>query len=261
VAGPFKIESKPYTIIAKGKPPTDRKLVAWWKFDEAQGSSASDSSGSNLVGELLGDPNWQPSGGKFGGALNLDGDGDYVETNYKTDLPVWTIAVWVNSPAVPVSAGPNGPIHREKNFQINWDHQTDDFRGAAGVQIGGQWYAASFEDLEANTWYHLAATYDGESLNAYKDGVLIMKNSNPSGNPDAEEETLKLGRHTMWTEYFGGTIDDVRIYNYALSDAEIAAIYAGKELGGDRSRIPVLVIAIIAIAAGGLAIHRKKATN
>ena len=272
MAGPFKIETKPHTITVEGKAlvttvedrtPTagkkaDRKLVARWKFDETEGSNAGDSSGNNLVGTLVGDPQWQPSGGKFGGALVLDGEGDYVETNYATDLPVWTIAVWVNSPAAPISAGPNGPIHRDKNYQINWDHQSEDFRGAAGTQIGDQWYAASFEKLEANKWYHLAATCDGESLKAYKDGVLITTNSAPSGNPDAENETLKLGRHSVWTEYFSGTIDDVRIYNYALSGVDIAAIYAGKELGKGRSWIIISIIVILAVAAGGFAILRKQ---
>ena len=274
MAGPFKFESKPYTITVEGKSQiaavedtpaapekSDRKLVAWWKFDETEGSSAGDSSGNNLVGTLVGNPQWQPSGGKFGGALELDGDGDYVETGYATDLPVWTIAVWVNSPTAPISAGPNGPVHRDNNYQINWDHQSDDFRGAAGTQVGGAWYASSFGELQTNTWYHLAATYDGENLKAYKDSVLITNNSVPSGNPDAENETLKLGRHSVWMEYFGGTIDDVRIYNYALLEADIAAIYAGKELGKGRNWIPVLVIVVIAAVAAGLAIYIKKATT
>jgi hypothetical protein len=91
--------------------------------------------------------------------------------------------------------------------------------------VGGRWHAASFGELQANTWYHLAATYDEENLKAYKDGVLITNNSAPSGKPEAESGTLKFGRNLEWTEYFGGTIDDVRIYNYALSEGEITALY------------------------------------
>jgi len=204
---------------------TTGKLVGWWKFDETEGGNASDSSSSNNVGKLSGNPQWRPSAGKIGGALKLDGVDDYVETDYAADLPVWTVAVWVNSPAAPTSAGPSGPVHREKNYQINWNHVMDDFRGAAGTQVGGVWHAASFRELQANTWYHLVATYDGDNLKAYKDGVLITNNSAPSGNPDAENETLKLGRHAVSSDYFGGTIDDVRIYNYALSEGKITALY------------------------------------
>ena len=222
-------------------------LIACWKLDEAEGSSAADSSGNNLEATLVGNPQWLPSGGKFGGALKLDGVDDFVETNYATDLPVWTVAVWVNSPAVPSKEVPGGPVHRNKNYQINWNHSEDDFRGTAGVQVGGTWHAASFGDLQANTWYHLAATYDGEDFKSYKNGVLITNNSTPSGDPDSENTTLKLGRHSLYGDYFGGTIDDARIYNYALSQADIAKIFTGKELGKGGNR--TLILAIVAAVA------------
>jgi len=201
------------------------KQVGWWKLDETSGETAEDSAGNN-DGRLVGDPQWQPTGGKVGGALEFDGVDDYVETNYATDLSAWTVAVWVNSPAAPSSVWPSGgPVHREKNYQFNWNHGDETYRGAAAMQVGGIWYAAKYMPLSAKTWYHLAATYDGENLKAYKDGVLITNNSAPSGTPDAESATLKFGKHSASSDYFGGTIDDVRIYNYALSEGEIKTIY------------------------------------
>ncbi|MGD2095119.1 MAG: sugar-binding protein, partial [Phycisphaerales bacterium] len=199
-------------------------MVGWWKFDESEGWRASDSSGNNLTGTLKGDPQWQPSGGVIGGALKLDGEDDYVEIEYNTDLPVWTIAVWAKSPEAPTSEMPTCPITREKNYQINWDHAHDAFRGAAGVSVGGEWYAASFGDLEPNIWYHLAATYDGENLKAYKDGVLTDDNSAPSGMPQMEGETLKLGKNAIYDLYFKGAIDDARVYSYALDEGQIKKI-------------------------------------
>jgi hypothetical protein len=260
LAGPFKYSSKPYTIAT----PTItsialNSLVACWQLDETEGSTAADSSGNNLEGTLVGDPQWLPSGGKFGGALKLDGVDDFVETNYATDLPTWTISVWVNSPAVPSSEVPSGPIHRDKNYHINWNHTDDNFRGSAGLMAGGTWYPASFGDLQANTWYHLAATYDGEEFNAYKDGVLITNNSDPSGDPETESTTLKLGRHSLYGDHFAGSIDDARIYNYALSQVEIAALYTGKELSTPGNRITLVVIVVIAVAAAGLVIYKLKA--
>jgi hypothetical protein len=262
LAGPFKVDSKPYTTTIPTAISTAlHTLIARWKLDETEGNSAADSSGNNLIGTLVGDPQRLPSGGKFGGALKLDGVDDYVETNYSTDLTTWTIAVWVSSPAVPSSEVPTGPVHRNKNYHINWNHSFEDFRGAAGVQVASTWYAASFGDLQANTWYHLAATYDGEEFKAYKNGILITNNSTPSGDPDSESTTLKLGRHSLYGDHFAGIIDDVRIYNYALSQTEIAKIFAGKKLGKGENLIPVLVIVVIAIAAAGLASRRKKATT
>ncbi|MDI9432844.1 MAG: sugar-binding protein [Planctomycetota bacterium] len=202
-------------------------LVAWWKLDESSGDEARDASGNERTGRLEGGPTWQPTGGKIGGALMFDGQDDYVDTGYNTDSPTWTIAVWVKSPSVPSGDKQTGPVHREKNYQINWDHMDDPFRGAAGVYVNAQWHAASFGPLEEDTWYHLAATYDGETLRVYKNGVFVTENADPSGVPDHEEETLKLGCHALTLAGFAGTVDEVRLYNYALESPEIARL-AGK---------------------------------
>jgi len=63
----------------------------------------------------------------------------------------------------------------------------------------------------------------------------------------------------LYGDHFGGTIDDVHIYNFALSQADIAKIFAGKELGKSGNWTPVLVIVVIALAAAGLAIYKIKA--
>jgi len=65
----------------------------------------------------------------------------------------------------------------------------------------------------------------------------------------------------LYGDHFGGTIDDVRIYNYALSQADIAKIFAGKELGKGGNWILILVIVFIAVVVVGLATRRKKATT
>ncbi len=200
-------------------------LIGWWKLDETEGTTASDSSGNGHDATLHGDPKWQPSGGKVGGALQFDGDDDYADTGYDDSLSTWTVAAWVKSPAAPTSAGPSGPVHREKNFQINWNHELDQFRGAAGVSLGVKWHAASFGSLQADTWYHLAATFDGKSLKAYTNGTLVTNNPDASGVPDIEPETLKLGRHARDNNCFAGTIDDVRLYNFGLDEAQIQQLF------------------------------------
>jgi len=211
------------------------KLVGWWKLD----GDAVDSSGGGNHGTIIGEPNLVM--GKVENALQFDGIDDSVRTDYAADLPTWTVALWVNSPNAPSSAVPAGPIHREKNFQINWDHTSEDFRGAAALQVGNNWYAASFGELQANTWYHLAATYDGENLKAYKNGLLITDNPDPSGPPDKESATLKLARHSIYRDHFKGTIDDVCLYSYDLSADEVAKLYedtlaASAEKAGKEDR-------------------------
>lgn len=258
----------------------ERKLLAWWKLDETDGTEAGDASGNNHVGTLVGGPQWLPDGGKIGGALQFDGVDDYVQTSYTDDLPVWTISVWVKSPASPTSEGPSAVVNRENTYQINWDHQSEVFRGAAGVQVGGEWYAAGFGDLQPNTWYHLMVNYDGESLKAYKDGILVTDTSGLFGSPYAEQASLTLGRHAYDTDaanHFAGVIDDVRIYNYPLAETDVVALFSGKALpsapqadvlaasepkpGGSNNWIPVSIIVVLAVAVAGLVTLKKKASK
>jgi len=217
-------------------------LAGWWKLDETEGTEVADSSGNDHHGVIHGDPKWQPAGGKVGGALQFDGVDDYVDTRWADDLPMWTVAVWVTSPAAPASIPGSGPVHRQANFQIDWNHDWDLFRGAAGLKIEDTWHSVSFGDLKANTWYHLVATYDGENLKAYKDAVLITDNSTPSGRPLDEPETMKLGRNTTAETYFAGTVDDVSVFTYALSPDEIKALHAGKT--------PIDIIGLPAVVGG-----------
>ncbi len=195
------------------------ELVGWWKLD----GDANDSSGNGNHGTVNGDPNNVM--GWIGGALQFDGIDDYIRTDYATDLPAWTVALWVNSPAAPKKAAPSGPVHRENNFQISWNHTSADFSGAAGMRAKNEWYAASFGELQANKWYHLAATYDGENLKAYTNGVLITDNPDPSGPPDKESATLKFAKHTNYGDHFEGILDDICIYSYDLTADEVAALY------------------------------------
>jgi hypothetical protein len=197
----------------------DPSLVGWWKLDAGSGTTAIDSSRNLHNGTMSGNPIWVP--GRIEWGLNFDGIDDFVETPFTHDLSQWTVSVWVKSPDVPSDQPCNGPVHRGKNFQINWDHKDPAYRGAAVITVGGILYPASFGTLTANTWYHLTATYDGENLKAYKDGILITTNKAPSGQADSETNTLKFGRHTVDPQYFAGTIDDIRVYNRALSSEEI----------------------------------------
>ncbi len=227
--------------------PKDRVLAAWWKLDESEGAKVADSSGNGHDGTVRGDPKWLPTGGKVGGAIQFDGVDDSVDTGWIPRLSRWTVAAWVKSPAAPKAPVASGPVHCEENFQINWDHGTDSCRGAAGVRVGGVWHAAGFGDLEADTWYHLLATYDGENLRAYRDGVLISDNADPSGDADSESSTLRLGGHSTADDaFFTGAVDDICIFACALDPDEVKALFCGKEL--------------LAIAAGEARSHPLQAT-
>jgi len=188
------------------------------------GTTAVDWSGHGRHGSLQGEPQWVA--GFDGGALEFDGS-NHVDTGYTEDLATWTITCWAKSPAAPSDASPSGPLHREQNYQFNWNHGNEVYRGAAAMNAGGDWRAAKYMPLSANTWYHLAATYDGTTFSAYRDGVLITGNPGSWGAPNAESNSLKLGRHAAAAQFFTGTVDDARVYNRALTAEEIQEVMKG----------------------------------
>ncbi|MEP0842337.1 MAG: DUF2341 domain-containing protein, partial [Phycisphaerae bacterium] len=167
-----------------------------------------------------------PVDGAIGGALSFTGsEADYVDTGNTEQLAQWTVSVWTQSPAAPANAAPSGPVHREQNYQINWNQGGDAFRGAFGLNVGGTWYPASLNPLEGNTWYNLVGTYDGETLRAYRNGVLITENADPSGPPSAEANTLKFARHAAAANYFTGIVDEVQVLRVVRSPDWIANYY------------------------------------
>jgi len=204
-------------------PPSPTTPTWHWRLDEGVGTVAAEASGSGLNGTLLNGTSWMA--GIRGSGVAFDGIDDYVATPFAQNLPAWTVSVWVRSPAAPGSGVTAGPVQREANFQINWNHPDAGYRGAAALRVAGRWYAASFGTLSADTWYQLTATYDGEFLRSYRDGVLITSNAGPSGPPDVESKPMMLGRHaTRVDRFFAGSIDEVRIFDRALTEAEVAAL-------------------------------------
>src|SRR5713101_816736 len=202
-------------------PASGNGLMAAYSFNENSGSSAADRTGHAYTISLLGGATWAP--GHNDTALTFNGTTAYGVVSSFPSLSTWAVSAWVNSPAAPSDTAPSGPIHREANFQISWDHPTATFRGAATVNVGGNWYAASFGALAPNTWYYLTGTYDGGILNAYTNGVLITSNTAPSGAASSDPNPLTFGKHAAAAQFFQGTVDEVRIYNRAITPSEIQA--------------------------------------
>jgi hypothetical protein len=201
---------------------TDPSLVLYYKLDEGSGTQTVDSSNHVAPANLIGNPTW--IAGVTGNGLSFSGSGQYVDTGFNQNLQQWTISTWVKSPTAPNGGPASGPINFDGNFQINWNHPSASFRGAAGILVGGSWYSATFGALQADTWYQLTATYDGHTLITYKNGVATDNNPAPEGPAAAETGTLKLARHANAAQYFSGTLDEVRVFNRALSAAEVNAL-------------------------------------
>ncbi|MHC4084388.1 MAG: lamin tail domain-containing protein [Planctomycetota bacterium] len=193
-------------------------LVAHWKFDDGPGSTAIDSAGSNN-GTLIGDPTW--TAGRINGALSFDGADDYVDVSPIAALAgdTFTVQAWI---LVDESAGPWNPILTQHGSPPNNDGYY--FYVANGaltfyvVENPSFAQTTSPETLNTNQWYNVAATNDGSNLKLYIDGRFRHSVSS-TGFTGVNDEAY-IGCEIETPLYYHGLIDDVRIYNRAISESE-----------------------------------------
>ena len=88
------------------------------------------------------------------------------------------------------------------------------------VYVGGAKIVSAAASLAIGTWTHLAATFDGSTLRLYVNGMQVSQLA-VSGSIATSNGALRIGGNSIWGEYFSGLIDEVRIYNRALTAGEI----------------------------------------
>jgi formylglycine-generating enzyme required for sulfatase activity len=204
-------------------------LVAYWKLD----GDATDSAGSNH-GTIYGAT---PATGQIDGALSFDGLDDYVEIPYDPDLGLAdkiSIAAWIKigdigklSPVISKGTGPSGTINYELyvygplNFHF-W--------------VPGWHRAVSEKKITDIEWHHVAATYDRTEICLYIDGILDSCTSETTAMVNNNEDIYLGAKMSSWPfDYLNGLLDEVAVYNQALSAEEIKSLYnaglAGQEYG------------------------------
>jgi hypothetical protein len=196
-------------------------LVASYSFNEGNGTTVSDSSGNSNNGTIQ-NASWTTSG-KFGSALVFSGS-SYVTVNDSPSLDLsggMTLEAWVSPSSTP-STWSTAIMKEQPNFYIYslYAGSPANQPNAYMMTTGGKAGIPGPSALPLNTWSHLAATYDGATLAVYVNGVLVASKS-ASTNLVRASGPLHIGGNDIWGEYFRGTIDEVRIYNRALSPAEI----------------------------------------
>ena len=195
--------------------------VAYWDFDEGTGTILHDKSGNGNDGTIYG-ATWVD--GIKGKALSFDGTGDYVDISNDPALVISgnvSLEVWV---MIDTLSGLQN-IVRKSYAGYNYYMRLEDDRIA--FKCGGLTPKAvySTELLETGKWYHFVGVYDGTHLRLYINSRLDSSVVT-SGRILTSDESLAIGAISGGsTEYFKGTIDEVRIYNRALSAEEIQAHY------------------------------------
>ncbi|MCW1886836.1 PQQ-dependent sugar dehydrogenase [Luteolibacter flavescens] len=199
-------------------------LAGWWKFDEANGTAASDSSGAGNNGTLTAPlPQWQATGGRLAGALRFSGEvGQSVTVPNATSLnPTAGVSVsaWVNA----VAWNGNNRI-LQKGSNDNQYRLMAEFGEFAWDISGVGRVVAPLPP--ANQWVHIAATYDGNRMVIYYDGVEVAMGAATAAVP-VTNNALHLGTKTAASgavNHLNGMLDQVRLYRRGLSAAEVAQL-------------------------------------
>jgi hypothetical protein len=201
-------------------------LRAAYGFDEDAGAIALDSSGNGMTAAVVG-ASWT-SAGRFGGAVSLGGSSEVdppaLGTFYKTGF---TYEAWVFKQSAKVDVAVVGSwVGSQSGGAIIWvDYATGRYRLTLGNNIGN--YLDSGRVPALGRWQHVAATYDGSVARFYVDGVETAATSF-SGNV-GDSNAWRMGAYgTPSTGYLDGFIDNVRIYDRALTASEIETDMASR---------------------------------
>jgi len=210
-------------------------LVGYWPFDEGSGTIAYDYSGNGNNGTLCNGstcgvqgPTWTT--GKVGGALSFDGVDDYVNVGNNAILQVSTditVVAWVKFPtvsAVGIAVGKYGNSGESGWILLHTSAGNFKFDGRDGS--GSYRSSGPSQEIDDNQWHHVGGQRKGSIWKIFVDGVQANSNNVvTSGSIAAALDNVYIGRYSLPGYIFNGLIDDVRIYNRALSDAEIKALY------------------------------------
>ena len=197
-------------------------LVAAYNFEEAIGTTVADASGQGNHGTLSGAA--RVTSGRFGKALFFDGIDDWVTIKDAPSLDLTTgvtLEAWIY-PTDNMS-GWHSVLVKEPppdyaSYYLYANSDTD--QPVTGIRIGSNKNLRGGPWLIPNTWVHLAGTYDGTTQRFYVDGSEVASRLQ-SGLIEVSDGALRIGGNSILDEFFKGRVDEVRVYNRALSADEV----------------------------------------
>jgi hypothetical protein len=197
-------------------------LVAAYGFDEGSGTTTTDLSGNGNTG-TLGSGVTRTASGRFGGALVFNNSYVTVPNAPSLNLTTaMTLEAWVYPTA---SSNWAAGVMKEQPGEFVYAL----YVGAPSTP-GGYFNVGTSSTTERqvngptalplNTWSHLASTYDGATSRVFVNGVQVASKAF-TGTIASSTGAVRIGGNSVWGEFFAGRLDEVRIYNRALSAAEI----------------------------------------
>ena len=223
-----------FFIVSMNSSPTIPGPVLAYSFDAGSGTTVADVSPNAITGTISG-ATWTTSG-RYGNALSFNGTTSYVNVGNPTPLKLtgsMTLEAWVMATGVPADDGQIIAKSDSASPSVGWQFKTSPDTGvrtfAISISPDGsslvQRYSTTVVAL--NTWYHVAGVYNAGAgtLDIYINGVLddgtLRGGTVPASQFDPSQNVLIGKRGSGW--YFKGTIDELRVYNVPLTQAQIQA--------------------------------------
>jgi glucose/arabinose dehydrogenase/chitodextrinase len=228
-AGNLGTSSSSVTVtVSNTAPPPTPGLVAGWSLNENVGTTANDVSGNANTATAQGNPAW--SLGRYGAGLRFDGTNDYLAAPNSPSLNIsgnaMTLSMWINPLGVAGDQVPFakfwGPTMTSPFYQYGLEldgGRTPHFYVGSASGLKG---AAMGTPLVLNQWSHLAIVFTGSQARFYVNGNLVSSPAMAT-SITARDSLLYIGADARPTQFFNGTLDDVRIYNRAETASEVTA--------------------------------------
>jgi hypothetical protein len=204
---------------------SSKETMGYWKFDEKSGTTANDSSGNGKNLTIFNSPTW--GDGKFGAALDYNGSTQYAKLTADTsfnrvDGQELSVSTWIY-PKINGGAYQEIVMKGDNVIGFNWllyQHTTD-----GSIQLHGTAQNKSTFIPTLNQWTHIVATVDSSGMyRLYANGVLVQGPIAYYYQPTAPTE-MYFGSYLGGSQFYQGKIDETKIFNYALSAADIATEY------------------------------------
>ncbi|PYS25775.1 MAG: hypothetical protein DMG11_22200, partial [Acidobacteria bacterium] len=194
--------------------------VAAYSFDAGTGTTLVDLSGNGNAGTIT-SGTWTASG-KYGSALVFNGTSSRVTINDSASLHLtagMTLEAWVYPTVTP--SGWTDLIYKQNDSYYLEAASTAGVGPTVGGTFGNGWQnSAAGSVLPVNTWTHVAATFDGAKLAFWINGINVA--SQPQSSPlTVSTLPLQIGGDSLYGQNFTGRIDEVRVYNRALTQTEL----------------------------------------
>jgi len=196
-------------------------LIGWWMLDEGTGTTVADSSGAGHDGFFVDStPEWVP--GMYGKALKFDGT-DKVEIPDHQDFHLtdsMSVALWMQPEAEQTNSAKL--FIKQKTGQYPYSLQYDDTAQGlfATINASTRYDTAPHIPNFPGEWAHMCFTFDGSILILYKDGEEVAS-VGTTGQLQQNDLSLSIGCRLDYDQNFNGIIDDVRLFNRALTPEEI----------------------------------------